>query len=287
MLKVIIVVPCCNEARRLKLNTFSKALHECPWLGFLFVNDGSEDQTYSLLKEFCESHRQQAYVIDLPANQGKAEAVRQGMSAATSCRPRYVGFWDADLATPLDEIATFCDVLDRRQEVALVVGSRLPLLGHRIERKATRRLLGRLFAVVASRMLSLGMHDTQCGAKLFRVDEHLNSIFQDPFHTRWILDVEILARMIALSKARGGQLVSEVIYEKPLELWCDVAGSKLKPRDFVTAIYELAIIYWRFLGPFRKPITENEFEPSLKLADMFPSAVPVLRAYDPDRRYAA
>lgn len=287
MLKTIMVVPCYNEANRLKLSAFRDYLLANRSLGFLFVNDGSQDQTLTILTEFCSSIPQQAYVIDLQKNQGKAEAVRRGILAATSCRPEYVGFWDADLATPLSEIGIFCDLLDRRQDVDLVVGSRLSLLGHRVERKTYRRILGRLFATAASRVLSLGMRDTQCGAKLFRVNEQLNSVFQDPFYTRWILDVEILARMIAIQKASGGRSVRESIYEKPLEHWLDVDGSKLKFRDFITTTCDLAVIYWRFLGPFRRPVTSENREPIQKLAPMFPSTAPAVRIYDSGHRRAA
>src|SRR5690606_18799800 len=103
---------------------------------------------------------------DLPANEGKAEAVRRGMQVAFRRHPEYVGFWDADLATPLDEIGRFRAVLDRRSELQLVIGSRTRLLGRRIERKRSRTLLGRLFATVASRAVQLPVFDTQCGAKL-------------------------------------------------------------------------------------------------------------------------
>ena len=52
------------------------------------------------------------------------------MLTALAERPDYVGFWDADLATPLEEIPRFCRVLDEQPGVELVIGARLPLLGH-------------------------------------------------------------------------------------------------------------------------------------------------------------
>ena len=44
----------------------------------------------------------------------KAEAVRQGCLAAFASQPRYVGYWDADLAPPLDLVADFQAILDER-----------------------------------------------------------------------------------------------------------------------------------------------------------------------------
>jgi hypothetical protein len=63
------------------------------------------------------------------------------------------------------------------------------------------------------------------------------------------LDVEILARLI---QARRGTLLrqaEELIYEYPLTEWRDVAGSKVKARDFAKSLGTLALIYWKYLRP--------------------------------------
>jgi hypothetical protein len=39
------------------------------------------------------------------------------------------------------------------------------------------------------------------------------------------------------------------VYEWPLPEWHDVAGSKVKPWDFVKGLGGLAWIYWRYLRP--------------------------------------
>jgi len=176
-----------------------------------------------------------------------AEAVRRGMKLALRRSPAMVGYWDADLATPLEAVLQFRSVLEQRPELVLVMGSRVALLGRRIRRRWIRHVLGRAFATAASLTLDLVVYDTQCGAKLFRVTPETASLFDRPFHTRWIFDVEILARMIAATRAGGGLPAEETLYEFPLDRWEDVAGSRLTSRDFLIAALDLAAIRWRYL----------------------------------------
>jgi hypothetical protein len=157
-----------------------------------------------------------------------------------------VGYWDADLATPLESIASFVALLRGRPELVLVMGSRVALLGRQIRRRYARHLLGRAFATAASLVLQLPVYDTQCGAKLFRVTPETAALFSQPFRTRWIFDVEILARMVVATRNGASRAAQDSIYEYPLEQWQDVQGSRLKLRDFATAALDLAAIGWRY-----------------------------------------
>jgi len=243
-----IVVPCFNEAQRLDVERFRRFAANQHALRFLFVNDGSSDRTLQILQQLHEEEPAQFDVLNLDVNSGKAEAVRRGLLTALNSEADFVGFWDADLATPLDAIPVFRFVMLRRDDIDIVVGTRIPLLGRSIKRLAKRKFLGRVFANVASLALGIGIYDTQCGAKLFRASPELANVLQDAFISRWIFDVEILARLI--DNRRGTQpAVKELIYEQPLEHWEDVAGSRVKPADFFKAAGELAAIYWRYLRP--------------------------------------
>jgi len=79
--------------------------------------------------------------------------------------------------------------------------------------------------------------DTQCGAKLLRCDARLQRLFERPFGSRWIFDVELLARYLAAGGTGAG------IYELPLRRWTDVGESRLAPADFLRAAAEMAAIY--------------------------------------------
>lgn len=247
MAGVVIVVPCYNEAERLDVAKFKEFARGFPRVRFLFVNDGSADDTGLVLEELRSSDPRAFGVCSLARNQGKAEAVRQGFLAAFESNPDYVGFWDADLATPLEAIPQFCDLLDRRPEIEIVFGSRVRLLGRHIERKALRHYLGRLFATVVSFVSGLNVYDTQCGAKLFRTSEGQMALFRAPFITRWLFDVEIIARLIRARKGTGLPPPEDVIYENPLTDWRDVRGSKIQSRDFLKAIFELFLIRRKYL----------------------------------------
>ncbi|HEY2987572.1 MAG TPA: glycosyltransferase [Candidatus Binatia bacterium] len=241
-----IVIPCFNEAQRLdpaSFENFASPLHD---IAFLFVNDGSTDGTLALLESLRSSNPSRFAILNLPENKGKAEAVRQGILATTKTRPAYVGFWDADLATPLDAIPSFLDLAENRPDIEIILGARVKLLGRRIERRASRHYLGRIFATAVSIILGLEVYDTQCGAKLFRVSPAMDELFSRPFYSRWIFDVEIIARLIQSRRGTNLPPAGNVIYELPLTQWRDVSGSKLRYTDFLKASWELAHVYRRY-----------------------------------------
>ena len=243
MAGALIVIPCFNEARRLPADAFRDTCAEVPDVGFLFVDDGSTDDTLNRLRGLERALPGRVSVLPLQRNGGKAEAVRQGMCAAFKTDADAVGYWDADLATPLDEIASFRAVLATHSGVDLVLGARVRLLGRLVHRRAVRHYLGRIFATGVSLFLQLPIYDSQCGAKLMRNTPELAALFDERFCVNWTFDVELLARLIAL---RGLARAYDSLYELPLERWEDVAGSKVKPRDFALAFLEIARLWRRY-----------------------------------------
>ena len=242
----MIVIPCYNEATRLQVSTFKAFACTRPVVQFLFVDDGSTDRTWQVLNELHQEDPQHFAICQLAENRGKAEAVRQGLLRAFEASPSYVGYWDADLATPLATLVPFWELLNTRPDLEMVFGARVQLLGHVIERSALRHYLGRVFATAASLTLGLRIYDTQCGAKLFRVSPAIQALFQAPFATRWLVDIEILARLIQARRGTALPPAEEVIYEFPLPEWHAVAGSKVKAWDFATGLYGLTRIYWKY-----------------------------------------
>jgi dolichyl-phosphate beta-glucosyltransferase len=244
--QTVIVVPCYNESARLpaaELESFLDADQRNSV--FVFVDDGSRDQTSALLERIRKGREDRVVVLQLATNRGKAEAVRHGMNYAFHQGCSYAGFWDADLATPLAAIAPFVDLLESHAELDMVFGARVKLLGRHVERRASRHYVGRVFATAVSLILGLPIYDTQCGAKIFRCTPHMRSVFAEPFLSRWIFDVEIIARYIAL--LNSPEEAARRIYEFPLDTWTDVKGSKLKARDFARAAYDLFRIRRKYM----------------------------------------
>lgn len=233
-MQTTIVIPCYNEAKRLNGEAFKDYADKNPDVSFLFVNDGSKDNTIDVLKVLCEGKSRLQY-MDLERNGGKAEAVRLGMlHAAENTDSEYIGFWDADLATPLFEIGNFLREM-QRGNYSIVTGLRLKRLGNGVCRKALRHYLGRCFATAAAVGLQLPVYDTQCGAKLYKASI-VPTLFATPFITRWLFDVELLARY---KKIYSIEKALTDIYEYPLLEWKEVTGSQIKMRDFIKGPYEL------------------------------------------------
>lgn len=245
--RVSLVVPCYNEAKRLNVQQFRSYLAQNEAVRLLFVDDGSSDGTVDVLRFTASGFEDRAEILKCGKNQGKAEAVRVGIAHALSnFQQEMIGYWDADLATPLSAVSNFITILDDHDAIQMVFGSRVKLLGRHVERRATRHYLGRIFATAVSTVLKLPIYDSQCGAKLFRVSPEARKAFAEPFISKWVFDVEILARYLNYY-SRNTRHLEHVIYEYPLETWTDVAGSKVRPHDFVVAFIDVWKVWNRYL----------------------------------------
>ena len=235
-----IVVPCYNEAERLQLSEFDGFIESNNSTIFCFVNDGSTDGTKKILNDFVYKNPERTQVVNLPYNRGKAEAVRQGITTLlNTSKYQFVGYWDADLATPLATIPEFIEKIQSNEELVAVCGTRILRLGASIYRSGVRHYFGRIFATIVSFILDLPVYDTQCGAKLFRT-EHAKLIFIEPFLSRWFFDVELFARSIVLL---GREKTLRSIYEVPLSEWHDRGGSKVTWCNMFNTPLELFRIY--------------------------------------------
>lgn len=231
-----IIIPCYNEANRLPMADFKSYWQQHPDVRFCFIDDGSTDQTRGLLEQLQAEYPQQVEALILERNRGKAGAVRAGMlHVAGRQEVDYVGFLDADLATPLSAIQDLEARVVSEPGLELVMGSRIKYLGTDIRRNPFRHYAGRVIATFISTILKLGVYDTQCGAKLFRRDV-VTSLFTEPFLSPWLFDVELLARLI---RQHGREGLRGRVAEMPLRQWIEKDDSRIKVSYYFKLWYEL------------------------------------------------
>ena len=225
MSKTCIIIPCFNEEDRLPIEIFSRYI-ESSSVCFLFVDDGSTDKTADVLHDLEIKHPQSVQSVHLETNSGKAEAVRQGIMKALEWQPfEFVGYFDADLATPLNEIDHIRHYLQQDNNYTFAMGSRVKRLGSTIHRTALRHYLGRIFATTVSWMHDIPVYDSQCGAKLIE-SKLAKIIFNEPFISKWLFDFELILRTQQLKGL-------DAIIEVPLRSWKEKKGSKINALQFL------------------------------------------------------
>lgn len=189
----------------------------------LVVDDGSDDDTASLVEarpEAAGSIPGVRLLVQRVPHGGKGAAVRAGMLAANG---EFAIFADADLATPPDQIPFLLQAL-AEHDVAL--GSRIQPDGSdmRATQPGYRRLLGRIFHLLASVWVVGHVQDTQCGFKGFRRDA-AQDIFARQVVTSIVFDVEL----IYLARRRGYRIAVVPIR------WSDKRGSRMRARPTLAA----------------------------------------------------
>ena len=234
-MKVVIIIPCYNEADRLDINKFIDYLSKNTHLHFIFIDDGSTDNTNLIIKQIILKFNSLASLLTNETNKGKAESVRLGVIESYKMNPDFIGFLDADLAAPIGEIDNLLKIIKKDKTKEVVFASRIQLIGSEIKRNYFRHFFGRVFATVVSNILNLPVYDTQCGAKIFS-RKICDDIFYEQFISPWLFDVELFARLLNVF---GMERTIQMSYEHPVSKWVDIDGSKVKPIYFLKAPFEL------------------------------------------------
>lgn len=243
LFQIGIVVPCYNEGDRISLIEFEKHIDKNQNYFFCFVNDGSTDLTLKMLQTFSSKYPDQVFIVNNKINFGKAESVRNGINYLLSQKKfDILGFLDADLATPLDEIEKI-SILFNNPKKLIVFGSRIKHVGGYVEREFIRYILGRIFAtIVSSWILKIAVYDTQCGFKFFRpiIVEH---IFEETFQSKWFFDIELFCR---IKKKFPNTDINEIAQEFFISTWKDQKGTKIKLSDYFNTPVELIKLKYHY-----------------------------------------
>ncbi len=241
-----VVIPAYNEERRI-----AKSLDEIvEFLGrrdggceLIVVDDGSVDRTAQLVRSHA-AFGDPLSLIELPANRGKGAAIREGVLAS---RGRLVLFSDADLSTPLGELAKLEAASAEGIEIA--VASRACRGAELRERQPFYRvLMGKIFNKMVQLLATRGIADTQCGFKLF--------------------DGDIARRLFTLSKIDGFGFDVEILFlarkagfsisEIPV-VWINDPHSTVHPvRDSLLTFLDLVRIRIHRYDPLPPSSTDPE-----------------------------
>ena len=241
---MIMIIPCFNEVQRIDKQAYINFLKHTPDANLVFSDDGSTDNTISVLKEIKASHENCVHVYVSNRNHGKAEAIRSAVLylKTQNLKPSKIAYIDADLAVSLEECYALSKNLN--DKIHFAFGSRISKVDNTIIRSSFRHYSGRMVSTVISNILGVAIYDTQCGCKIFKSDLAFK-VFENPFISKWLFDVEIFFRIINLySKTELKHIAREI----PLESWIDVGGSKVKLSYFFRMWYEFYLIKKQYRG---------------------------------------
>jgi len=183
-----VIVPLYNEVERFPKNfkVCRKYYREYSNWEFIFVNDGSTDQTKKLVKQAIKKYPHMK-LISYSKNQGKGYALKQGFKQASK---KFSLFTDIDFSTPLSELRLFYPFIQTGADI--IIGTR-KVRGANITKRQPhlREWLGKRFTNLTNLWLSLDISDYTCGFKLFKTSV-AKKLFSQLKINRWGFDAEIL-----------------------------------------------------------------------------------------------
>jgi dolichyl-phosphate beta-glucosyltransferase len=210
-----LLIPSRNEAQRLP-STLTRAIEYLEAQKYsssiVVIDNGSIDRTVDLASG-VRSPSVPVSVIGC-AQPGKGAAVRRGMSTS---RARFVGYMDADLATPIETLDVVIPLLENGCQA--VVGSRRINGAVLVERQPLVRVLGGMAFRAMVNQVVRGVADTQCGFKFFAGDL-ARSVAGMMSIDGFAFDIELLSAV-----ARRGIPITEV----PV-VWSNKKGSTLRAK---------------------------------------------------------
>ena len=229
-----LVLPAYNERNRIEgcLRSVAEWARARPggwdW-EVILVDDGSSDATLPAARQLAAQLGLPLEILRHEENRGKGAAIRTGV-LASSGNPVLVS--DVDLSTPLTE---WIKLAERLPSHPVAIGSRG--LGEdlvRLKQPFHRRLLGKAGNLLVQVLAVPGIHDTQCGFKLFRGDV-ARDLFREARIDGFAYDMEIL-----FLARRHGFSIAEV----PV-LWFNSLESKVSVvRDSLRTLWDLLRLRW-------------------------------------------
>jgi len=212
-----IIIPAFNEERNFKrgvLNKVDSYLKKTSYLyEVILVDDGSSDETAKLLKEFIKDKKNWQFIEN--SHQGKSATIATGVIKA---KGEYILFTDFDQATPLSEIEKLIPFTKKKYDI--IAGSREIKGARRLKEPFYRHLMGKVFNLIVKIIAFGGIHDTQCGFKLFK-----SAVAKDLFSSLKISHIETKrpftgafdVELLFLAQKKGYRIAEVPVYWRHYE----------------------------------------------------------------------
>jgi glycosyltransferase involved in cell wall biosynthesis len=243
----LLLIPAYNEEERLEpvLRDYAEYFkaHYAGKFQIVVVLNGCVDDTIGVVRRAVRQHPCIS-ALEFPAPIGKGGALIEGLKLAPLSD--LIGYVDADGATAPP---AFADLVRQMDKVHCAIGSRwIPGAVLHQAQSRKRRFASRLFHFVVQFFFRMGLHDTQCGAKVMRraAVEKIHSLLR-------IADLAFDINLLYSLKKAGFKVM-----EVPTE-WTDKIGSKVSfnlktSLNMLLSIIRLRILYspfYKLLRPLR------------------------------------
>ena len=191
-----IIFPLYNESKRLKycfqnidkFNSNSKIKN----LEYIFVDDGSLDDSYDLINNFIKKRKKKRTkikykIFKLKKNKGKGAALIKGIKNASN---DWMLTIDTDISVSLLEINNWIKHKYLQINKKIYFGSR-NLKNSIVKFQYHRKLIGLFFILICKLFLNIKLYDTQCGFKLYKKKTG-KIIFNKLTEKKFAHDIEIV-----------------------------------------------------------------------------------------------
>lgn len=229
-IKLSVVVPCYNEQARFHegfLHLYSYLKKQKYKWELIFVNDGSRDETLSLIKSTVKGLKD-VKILSYKKNRGKGYAITKGVHVS---KGQYIFFSDIDHSVQISTVERFFKFFGKNYKVVIgsrrVVGAKILIRQHPV-----RELLGRGFTFLVDLFIYRGIKDATCGFKAFE-KKVAKQLFKKLRVYGWTFDAEILY----LCKKYGFSVAQVSV------TWSNVKGSKVSfKKDIISSLVGLCKI---------------------------------------------
>lgn len=239
-IKLSVIIPAYNEGERITktLESVNEYLKKQNYdYEIIVVANNCTDNTDEVVKRE-QQHINNLKLLDLgPGVPGKGGAVKEGFLKAQG---QYIMFMDADNATKINELDHFWPQIEKGYNV--VIGSR-DIEGAKLDKAQPwyKELAGKMGNILIQIVAVPGVHDTQCGFKLFS-KEAVDKIFNVQKLGGWGFDIEVLA----LARQYGFKIAEEPV------TWHDMAGSKVNLSTYLSVFKDLfKVRWWLWTGGYK------------------------------------